>query len=328
MKRRLYIHLGPSKTGTSAIQGFFRDYGVTSILYPETGRWPDGSHHKLVFAHQGKTKYGLIEVPAWGPLCQQLDKEISSSDKDVLISSELSTLAFVKALISLLSKHDFDIRLILTIRNPLERAASAYNQNVKDEAIGLTENPDEFLLKSKMDFNFKALYEKWSMLNLPLIIIPYKDEIPLTQRFCLAIGACVDVFRNEEYPNRSMGGPALIAVLIANKLLNNETQRRAFFTQLREDKSFGVWKGNSFPFSERACNDFCNAVKPDIEWVVAKFGFTKATLNTIEKTLFSLSVRDIQNIHIHLEKAGLAEKNTQLITKTLGPFCIKNKMNS
>lgn len=54
MKRRLYIHLGLSKTGTSAIQGFFIDQGPTSILYPKTGRWPDGSHHKLVLPTRAK----------------------------------------------------------------------------------------------------------------------------------------------------------------------------------------------------------------------------------------------------------------------------------
>lgn len=90
------MHLGPSKTGTSAIQGFFRDQGASSILYPKTGRWPDGSHHNLPFAFDGKTQYGGIDIPPWEQLCQELDKEISSYKNNILISSEISSLAFVK----------------------------------------------------------------------------------------------------------------------------------------------------------------------------------------------------------------------------------------
>lgn len=320
MKRRLYIHLGPSKTGTSAIQGFFRDQVPTSILYPETGRWPDGSHHKLFFAFDGKTQYGTIDIPTWVQLCQELDKEILSSQKDILISSELSSLAFVKALVSLLSKHELDIHLILTVRNPLERAASSYNQEVKDTVIGLAENPDEFLLKRKMNFCFKPLYEKWCVLNLPLIVIPYKNELPLIQRFSAAIGLNIEVLDTKKRPNKSIGGAALLAILIANKLLNNETQRRAFFTQLREDVSFRVWKGHSFPFSEKACNEFFNAIRVDIEWIVEKFDVSQSTLNTVEQKTFSLSAMDIQKIQTHLEKSGLAEDNPKLITETLAPF--------
>jgi hypothetical protein len=314
------MHIGPSKTGTSAIQGFFRDQGPTSILYPETGRWPDGSHHKLPFAFDGKTQYGMIEIPPWKQLCQELDKEISISNKNILISSEISSLEFVKDLMSLLSKHDLDIHLILTVRNPLERAASSYNQEVKDPVIGLSENPDEYLLKRKMNYGFKPLFEKWSSLNLPLIVIPYEDELPLIQRFCMAIGAGVEAFVDDKHPNKSMGGAALLAILIANKLLNNEVQRRAFFTQIREDVSFKIWKGSSFPFSVKACGDFCNAIKPDIEWIIDKFGLPEASLNGTEHQTFSLSANDTQNIQAQLEKAGLAEKNTKLISTILKPF--------
>lgn len=327
MKRKLYIHVGPSKTGTSAIQGLFRDQAPTSILYPETGRWPDGSHHKLFFAFNGETQYGTIDIAPWEQLCLKLDKEVSSSQKDILISSELSSLSFVKAIVSLLNKHDLDVHLILTVRNPLERAASLYNQEVKDPVIGLTETPDDFLSKRKMNFRFKPLYEKWSVPNLPIIVLAYKDKLPLVQRFCNVIDAGVEIVSDGKQPNKSMEGAALLAILIANKLLKNETQRRAFFTQLREDVQFKIWKGNSFPFSKKACDEFCSALKPDIEWIVEKFDFTEANLNATDQKAFSLSTLDIQNIHRHLKKSGLAEENAQLITQTLAPFCIKSQID-
>lgn len=320
MRRKLFIHLGPSKTGTSAIQGFFRDCCSKSILYPETGRWSDASHHKLVFAHEGKHKHGLIDIPLWADLSEQLDKEISHSTQDILISSELSTLGFVKGLITSLKKYQFEISLILVVRNPLERAASAYNQHVKDEVVGLTDNPDEFLLNKKTDFSFKNLYEKWQSLNLPIIAIPYKDELPLIVRFCKSIDAKVDTFDNEKYPNKSMGGSALLTILIANKLLRTETQRRTFFTQLRQDESFKIWKGNSFPFSKSASDIFFNAVKSDIDWVVDKFCLADHSLNATKQCAFSLSESDIQDIYRVLDNANLTDGNSNLISKTLEPF--------
>ncbi|WP_158967002.1 hypothetical protein [Paraglaciecola sp. L3A3] len=320
MKRRLFIHLGPSKTGSSAIQGFFRDIGSKSILYPETGRWPDGSHHKLVFAHQGKHKHGLIDIPLWQDLSAQLDKEISLSTQDILISSELATLDFVKTIKNLLDKYQLEISLILIARNPLERAASAYNQHVKDEVIGLSENPDEFLHRNIASFSFESLFKKWQSLKLPIIAMPYKAELPLITRFCKAIDVNVNTFYNEKFPNKSMGGVALIVILIANKLLNSEAQRRDFFTQLRQDESFKIWRGSSFPFSKSASNQFYKAVKSDIDWIFNKFDFAEDSLNTTTLSAFSLSETDIKDIYRLLDNANITKGNSKLISKTIETF--------
>jgi hypothetical protein len=107
---------------------------------------------------------------------------------------------------------------------------------------------------------------------------------------------------------------------MANKLLNNEIQRRDFFIQLRKDTSFKIWKGLSFPFSQLACNDFINANKTDIDWLVKKFDFAQATLNTNDKKAIILTTMDVQSIHGQLEKAGLAKDNPQLIAAILKPF--------
>lgn len=53
MKRMLYIHVGPSKTGTTAIQSIFQDLNDNRLTYPKAGRWPDGSHNLLYFSING-----------------------------------------------------------------------------------------------------------------------------------------------------------------------------------------------------------------------------------------------------------------------------------
>lgn len=47
--RRLLIHVGPPKTGTSAVQHYLRSEATPGLIYPEAGRWADGAHHNLVF---------------------------------------------------------------------------------------------------------------------------------------------------------------------------------------------------------------------------------------------------------------------------------------
>ena len=53
MKRKLYIHAGPPKTGTSALQYVLRDHDGSAVYYPKAGQWDDGSHHNLVLNFYG-----------------------------------------------------------------------------------------------------------------------------------------------------------------------------------------------------------------------------------------------------------------------------------
>lgn len=320
MIRKLILHIGPSKTGTSAIQSFFRDNKPDGILYPETGRWPDGSHHKLVFAYQGKQKYGLIHIPLWKQLLCSLEEEIDASSEDILISSEMSSVEFVEGLQPLVRKFNLNLHLILVARNPVERAASAFNQGVKDAVVGMSQDPKSYLIARTNEFRFRPLFEKWATLGCPIVVLPYKDTLPLIQRFCDVLDISIKSDVIEKFPNKSMGGTALIAILIANKLLSDEAQRREFFTQLQTNPSFKIWRGNSFPFDKEACEVFFNAIKEDIDWMIAQFNFSKAIYYKASKESFLLSDNDVQDIYAQLEKFDLVDGNAELIDNTLSPY--------
>ena len=99
MDRALYLHLGMSKTGTSAIQKFLyqnrkKIYRDTQIHYPETGLWKDYSHHELAFAvleNNTSLSRDLTKNFGNGRLEQQIEAlKIECADKPrVLLSSEL-----------------------------------------------------------------------------------------------------------------------------------------------------------------------------------------------------------------------------------------------
>jgi hypothetical protein len=46
LERKLFIHVGPMKTGTTALQTFLRDHDGSLVLYPKkTGQYDPGAHH-------------------------------------------------------------------------------------------------------------------------------------------------------------------------------------------------------------------------------------------------------------------------------------------
>jgi hypothetical protein len=325
MKRKLYIHVGPHKTATSAIQGYFVAQGTSSLLYPKTGRWTDGAHHKLSFAARGINDYGTIAVPPWGELLEALDKEIAASTKGILLSSEEATPALINALAPIIAKHDLMLIFILVLRNPIERAASLYNQWVKDPATGVDEDPDVYLKNHFQEFEFKRVYEKWKSLNRPMIVVPFKSKLPLVQRFCAAINESYNKPVMEDFLNPSMGGAALLAMLLANKLSKDENQRRSFFNQLVDDPQFHIWRGASFPFSHKACEEFFTAIQPDIEWVVKTFSFERTPLKNPRKQRFSLTIEEQQSIYQHLENANLIPRDKRVITQTIRPFALTSQ---
>lgn len=318
--RKLFVHVGPTKTGSSAIQALFKESRTREILYPETGRWPDGSHHKLVFSQRGIERYGLIDIPPWSQLLDSLEHEISNSGKNILISSEVCQVEFIKNLLPLVKKYRLDLQPILVIRNPLERAASLYNQSVKDPVIGLNEEPDEFLTLRKDRFRIRPLYSSWLNICEKVITLPYRDKLPLVQRFCSAIDISINTDSLEKRYNRSMGGHALIAILIANKLLSKEEKRRDFFEQLRNDQSFRVWSGDSFPFGYEACESFLDANKSDIAWARDHLKIMQEQPSDVCGRRFTLSENDTEKINFHLDKFGLLRQNKESISKILEHF--------
>ncbi len=140
--KKIYIHIGHAKTGSSAIQKYFKDNGdfncKNGVLYPITGLLePNGiGHHHLHFV--------LNKYPEWvaeknikekEELYEQIKLEINdSSCNKVVISSEgfssVSDKSILEDLKRLLQK--FEVQIILYVRKPDKWAESWYGQVVKD----------------------------------------------------------------------------------------------------------------------------------------------------------------------------------------------------
>jgi hypothetical protein len=89
MGRKIFIHVGMDKTGTSAIQQFIFKNRKTflkdsGIYYPKTGMWSDYSHHPYAFSIVQQYGYSNGDMPS---LLKKLSREVRPYDY-VLLSSE------------------------------------------------------------------------------------------------------------------------------------------------------------------------------------------------------------------------------------------------
>ena len=254
-KRTLAIHVGPPKTGTSAVQKVFVTTRRPGILYPSTGRWPDGAHHVVIFALRGIARVGDVEIPPRAEVIGSLLSEIRGCDDDVLISSEALTPATFRLLLDelgpVLGRFDRIVALFVA-REPIAGAASSYNQHVKDSMIGEGRSPDPWLDVSWSRFSIGPEIARWNEVVPALEVIPYEPAAGFVPRFLARMGLDAAEPADVGRPNRSMGGKALATLVLANRVNRTFTTRRRFWERLRADPTFRIWRGESFPFSPEA----------------------------------------------------------------------------
>lgn len=141
MKKILYLHVGWSKTGTSAVQSQAQkqrdDLLNKGILYPQSLQWPDCSHHPFALAFKGDKRGGYTVDMSAVEAMDVLKQEMSESNTpSVLISSELSPIYYHNPRFAEFAKTNFDeVKIIFTVRLQSELLMSLMNQLVKDPNI-------------------------------------------------------------------------------------------------------------------------------------------------------------------------------------------------
>lgn len=129
--RKLFLHLGTYKTGTTSLQAFLGTHAATlrkrGILYPATG-WRDGhpAHHNIAWELAGDRRFD----PGLGTVAS-LRAEIAGHDGAVIVSSEdfagaARDPAGFTAFLQALKADGFDVTLVLYLRNQADYAASLY----------------------------------------------------------------------------------------------------------------------------------------------------------------------------------------------------------
>lgn len=233
LPRRLILHAGPHKTGTSAIQAMLRQQSFAAFYYPRTGQWPDGAHHNLVFSLVPELRRPDAEALEPEVLLEQLQQELAAVAHDtLLISSEFLSTGCAAQVVNWLVSHGIadpqGLRALLVERELRSRAASLYNQAVKDPYVGETRSPQQWLKEEECNHILEPMIEDLEAAGLEVEMLAYEPAESLVQRLLKAAGA-----KEEELPeqvswkNISMSEPVLMALLEMNRMVHDPQGRIA-----------------------------------------------------------------------------------------------------
>lgn len=173
----LFLHIGPGKTGTTAIQSFCslnnEKLNTQGYHYLKSPRWGDNSHHLLGFALWGNQRLGLAGIPEVSipEIFQKIENELvnlPSHINNIIISSELlfelADTHLVNPLVAFIEKHFSTVQVICYLRRQDEHIQSLYQQwikTAKESVKGKTIK--EFVANYKGDFYYEKL-EPWKNL--------------------------------------------------------------------------------------------------------------------------------------------------------------------
>jgi len=179
----LYLHVGWSKTGTSAIQAQIqdqhKDFFEKGILYPQSLQWPDHSHHPFALAFNDVGGYQGQHSPE--EVLEHLRSEMKAVDGSaVLMSSELSPFYFSNEQFKSFVEAHFDtVKVIFTVRTQSELLLSLFNQLIKDPNVRYGASLFTLAMRNLSWLNFERNVMRWGKVvgRENLQVIPYSRDI-------------------------------------------------------------------------------------------------------------------------------------------------------
>tara|TARA_B100002003_G_scaffold245154_1_gene272480 strand:- start:3137 stop:4075 length:939 start_codon:yes stop_codon:yes gene_type:complete len=182
-KDTLYLHVGWSKTGTSAVQSQIqaqhKDFLAKGILYPQSLQWPDYSHHPFALSFKGSGAYQSDMSPV--DALEKLRLEMYDSPApNVLLSSELSPMYFNNSRFKeFVSEHFETVKVIFTVRPQSELLLSLFNQLVKDPNIRYEASLFTLAMRNVGWLNYLNHIRLWEkhVGGENLSVIPYSRQV-------------------------------------------------------------------------------------------------------------------------------------------------------
>ena len=178
--RSLIVHMGPHKTGTTALQSFFcknRTWLESQGLYYPTAGCVYGGHHNLAWEILTDARY-VLKQGGWAQLCQELDGR--PGKESVLLSSEdfsVVSVAQIGQMFQLFA--DWDITLLFVYRPLTEMIESLYAQQVKDGTTCLSMGA---FAADRIAFDQRTQLDRYFSLLIDLFaarvkVLAYKPDI-------------------------------------------------------------------------------------------------------------------------------------------------------
>lgn len=234
--RRLFVHVGPPKTGTTAVQQLFLSRPELGVIYPRVGLWADGAHHNLVFNFYGDAARPELVRADSGAQLAEVAALTEGNAQDLLISAESLVSQDAGDLIGALLEKlgpGWEAEILFTCREHYDWAASLYNQSVKDPAMRERRPPGAYLCDAPHRFCLMPMIERMAASGYPLRVLNYHPAADFVPRFLAAIGLAMPADQPVERRNISLGTAGLVAMLATNQVVERQEEAHAFFQALR-----------------------------------------------------------------------------------------------
>lgn len=307
MSRTLFLHIGPAKTGTSAVQHFLQRHDNSIVIYPKVGLWADGSHHNLILNYFGEyTRPEVVREDADG-LLVQIGEEARRSDRDIVISSEIlagrkDVVGFSKAVEKQVGE-SLRVEIVAVVREHFERAASAYNQRVKDAVTGEKRDPDAFLAAQAQGLGYANLLKRLRTTGFEICALNYHPAEDCVQRVLEKFGFSGE--SGSPYPvrNASLSRPALVATLAANRVAASPDERNKFSVALRRMPGFYAPAGPIFGID--AAFEADRRFAKDRDFLLRRFGIELHLPDfSGDRAPFAIDAEEFENIRSVASKFG------------------------
>ncbi|MEO0751882.1 MAG: hypothetical protein AAFY25_08765, partial [Pseudomonadota bacterium] len=225
----LYIHIGPTNTGTTALQTFLDKAAPTGLRFATTGQWGKSGQHYLAMALAGHQMFLGRSVPTDETIAQ-FDAEMREARTDVIVSSEafgaliFQDKAYPAQLKAHLGDHFSSVLFIFTLRHPMARAASFYKHLVCTAVHGLDLSPRQFLERDHLSFMLDPYLRLMDEAQIAYQTIHYEPSKSFVPRFLSSIGHPLDDYQME-MENVSQSDTVLAAMLCVNRLFDKQNTR-------------------------------------------------------------------------------------------------------
>lgn len=312
-RRKLFVHVGPMKTGTTAIQSCLREQDWSSLIYPKKFLYA-GAHHTLVFNFFGDKRTRVSGIVDVAELLEEIRTLANDNDRDVIISSEALVPmawqphfaepgALIRAILPCFGEPAPDVEILIGCREHFSWAASAYSQTLKGNEKC---DPDEFLCANYEALCFAPILGTLEQTGYRVTPLNYHPSESWVERFMTHVGIPAEGLPQMPSRNVSLNPAGLIMKLAANRAFPGEKTSRKLRNTLRSRPEFG--STSKFIFGAEAAKTAERAFSGDRRILSEKYGIGFPIPDLNSPNMFFVNAQDLEMIEAVARDMGIDEE--------------------
>lgn len=312
-RRTLYVHVGPMKTGTTAVQTILRENAASPLIYPKKFL-SAGAHHPLVFSFFGDRRPQRPGATDVREQFEEIRSLAQDNDRDMLISSEalvpmgwqprrVDVGELIRAILPCFGGYVPNVEILVACREHFSWAASTYNQRLKANE---RRDPDAFLRAYCDTLCFAPIIRNLEKTGFRVTAINYHPSQSWVERFLTHVGFPAQMLPRANSNNVSLNPAGLIMKLAVNRAFGGEEISRKVRRELRNRPEFAA--PSQFIFGKGAARRAERAFSEDRRILAGTFAIELPLPDLNSPNMFFVDARDLAMIESLARKLGLDDE--------------------